>query len=208
MMTIQNAYNIWSKNYDTVANKTRDLEAQAIQNMLYVPMPLDILELGCGTGKNTIWLKKLAKKLICFDFSEEMMQIAQERVGDSKVKFIQKDLNTLWSLEPKSIDLITCSLVLEHIENLDFIFAEARKVLTKNGRFYIGEYHPFKQYLGKKARFETAEGLYELECYTHHISDFRNAAHVNGFDIYDIREWFDADDTTIPRILTMVFVLR
>ena len=33
-MTIQSAYNAWSETYDTVLNKTRDLEAAAIRQLL------------------------------------------------------------------------------------------------------------------------------------------------------------------------------
>jgi ubiquinone/menaquinone biosynthesis C-methylase UbiE len=208
-MNIETAYNQWSESYDTVGNKTRDLEAKAIREMLNNEQEIDILELGCGTGKNTIWLQKQAKSLLCFDFSEDMMAIAKQNCQGSKVTFQQKDLNTAWELSPNSVDLITCSLVLEHIENLDHIFAEAAKILRKGCHFYIGEYHPFKQYQGKKARFETENGLYELECYTHNVSEFINAAKAHHFEIKDLQEYFDDEDKTlIPRILAMVFVLK
>jgi 2-polyprenyl-3-methyl-5-hydroxy-6-metoxy-1,4-benzoquinol methylase len=57
----------------------------------------------------------------------------------------------------KKIDLATFSLVLEHIENLDNIFTKLSKVLNSNSTVFIGELHPFKQYGGTKARFETNE---------------------------------------------------
>jgi ubiquinone/menaquinone biosynthesis C-methylase UbiE len=208
-MNIETAYNQWSKSYDIVANKTRDLEAKAIREMLKNEQNVDILELGCGTGKNTEWLQNVAKSMLCFDFSEEMMDIARRNIQNQKIQFLQKDLNTPWSITNSSFELITCSLVLEHIGNLDHIFAEAAKVLRKGGRFYIGEYHPFKQYQGKKARFETENGLYELECYTHNVSEFIHAAQANHFELADLQEWFDDDDKTlIPRILAMVFVSK
>jgi len=70
---------------------------------------------------------------------------------------------------------------------------------------YIGELHPFKQYTGTKARFDTEEGPQTVPCFNHNISDFTGAATRNGFAIADVNEHFDDDDrTSVPRILTLV----
>ena len=55
-MNNQQAYNVWAENYDTVENKTRDLEAKALHESILPTKLLDILEIGCGTGKNTEYL--------------------------------------------------------------------------------------------------------------------------------------------------------
>jgi hypothetical protein len=44
-----------------------------------------------------------------------------------------------------------------------------------------------------------------LECYNHHISEFINAAEVNGFKMQALQEFFDSDNTLVPRILSIVF---
>ena len=150
-----------------------------------------------------------ANKLIGADFSEEMLAKAKQKFIAENVEFRRLDLRENWNLPENSFDLITCSLVLEHIENLDFVFEQARKVLRNAGRFYIGELHPFKQYAGSKARFDTATGVFELECFVHHISDFFAAAKKNDFNLIELNEWFDDDDKTqIPRLLGMFFKLR
>ncbi len=204
-MNNQAGYNNWSSTYNGVENKTRDLEAKAIRSLLQFEQPLDILELGCGTGKNTEWLAQNAKALTAFDFSTDMMAIAKEKITDKHVHFIQQDLNNNWELPAESIDLITCSLVLEHIENLHAIFEKAFTVLKPGGSFYIGELHPIKQYLGSKARFETEKGLVVLDCFTHHLTDYLNAATKNNMHLSKIEEWFDDDKKEIPRILSMIF---
>ncbi len=203
-MDNQRAYNSWSATYDTVENKTRDLEAKALRESINGD-GLDILEIGCGTGKNTEFLQTKAKRLIGADFSAEMLAQAKAKITAENVEFRQLDLRESWDFGDGSFDLITCSLALEHIENIDFVFAEARRVLREDGRFYFGELHPFKQYSGTKARFETGSGVFELECFVHHVSDFFNAASKNNFEIVELKEWFDDDDkTAIPRVLTMI----
>ena len=204
-MNNQQAYNVWAENYDTVKNKTRDLEAKALHESVSPAKLLDILEIGCGTGKNTEYLLTKAKKLVGADFSAEMLAQAKEKVKAENVEFRQFDLREDWNFNENQFDFITCSLALEHIENIDFVFGQARKVLRANGLFYIGELHPFKQYQGSKARFEIGSGVFELECFVHHISEFFEVAVKNNFQIVELKEWFDNDDKTqIPRLLTMI----
>jgi ubiquinone/menaquinone biosynthesis C-methylase UbiE len=205
-MNVQQAYNSWSETYDTVENKTRDIEAKALRQSVNQDEPLDILEIGCGTGKNTEFLQTKAKKLIGADFSAEMLAKAKEKITAENVEFRRFDLRENWDFAENSFDLITCSLALEHIENIDFVFGQANKVLRPGGQFYIGELHPFKQYNGTKARFETGSGVFELECFVHHVSEFFEVAKQNNFECVELKEWFDDNDKTqIPRLLTMIF---
>ncbi len=204
-MNNKQAYNAWSQTYDTVENKTRDLEAKALRAIIEGEN-LSILEIGCGTGKNTEFLQTKAKKLIGADFSAEMLEKAKAKITAENVEFRQFDLREDWNFAKDSFDLITCSLALEHIENIDFVFGQAFKVLRNGGKFYIGELHPFKQYLGTKARFETGSGVFELECFEHHVSEFFAAGMKNNFAVVELKEWFDDDDKTqVPRLLTMIF---
>ena len=133
-MDVRQAYNKWSKSYDTVENKTRDLEARAIRESISGEN-LEILEIGCGTGKNTEFLQAKAKHLIGADFSEEMLALAKQKIAAANVEFRRLDLRESWDFSENSFDLITCSLALEHIENIDFVFSEASRVLRSGGRF-------------------------------------------------------------------------
>ena len=205
-MDNQQAYNAWSETYDAVNNKTRDLEAVALRQCLSNTHFESVLELGCGTGKNTEYLQTIATHLIGTDFSEDMLKKAKEKIRASHVQFQQIDIRETWHFKKAQFDLITCSLILEHIENIDFVFQQAHKVLNKGGKFYIGELHPFKQYQGTKARFDTAKGVFVLECFIHNMSEWLNVAKKNKFDCLELKEWFDEDDkTVIPRIVSFIF---
>ncbi|MEP6903598.1 MAG: class I SAM-dependent methyltransferase [Actinomycetota bacterium] len=205
-MNVQQAYNVWAENYDITQNKTRDIEEKALRASVEINEPLNILEIGCGTGKNTEYLRTRAKYLVGADFSAEMLNRAKTKITAENVAFCQFDLRETWEFAENSFDLITCSLALEHIEKIDFVFGQAHRVLRENGRFYIGELHPFKQYQGSKARFATDSGVFELECFVHHVSEFFEAAKDNNFECMKLQEWFDDDDKTqIPRLLTMIF---
>ncbi len=206
-MNVQEAYNQWAKQYDTNENQTRDLEGVAIRKFLAKVDWVNCLEIGCGTGKNTEWLALKSNHILAIDLSEEMLEIAKTKIQTKKVEFIQADINKEWTwCRDNQFDLVTFSLVLEHIENLDNIFSKLKAVVKNGGFVYVGELHPFKQYKGTKARFEAENGLQIVTCFNHNISDFTNSAKNFGFEIIDFDEFFDNDDRTKePRILTLFF---
>lgn len=205
-MDIEKAYNIWSSNYDTNKNKTRDLDKKVTEETLSKYTFKSVLELGCGTGKNTKWLLSAGAEVIGLDFSQEMLTIAKESITDKRAQFKKADLNDDWEVADQYADLVTSSLTLEHIEDLNAIFRQANKKLKENGIFFISELHPFKQYTGSKARFETDAGMVELKVFTHHISDYIKSAESNGFELLELNEWFDeTTQNEIPRLISFVF---
>jgi ubiquinone/menaquinone biosynthesis C-methylase UbiE len=205
-MSVQRSYDAWASMYDSNINPTRDLESSALQQTLKDRRFNHCLEIGCGTGKNTAWLEARADSVTAVDNSTQMLDRAREKISSDKVTFIQADILAPWNFADKTYDLVSFSLVLEHIEDLDSIFEKVSKVMTPGGMIYIGELHPFKQYAGTKARFETEAGTDILTSYTHHISDFTTAAAKHGFLLQSIGEYFDTDDRKgIPKILTLLF---
>ena len=127
-MNIKEAYKEWSEQYDTNENKTRDLEAVALRSVLSSIDFHKVLEFGCGTGKNTVWFEQRAQKVIAADFSEEMMAKASKKVNTSNVEFVIADINKPWNFSTDEIDLISFSLILEHVESIDEIFNKTSKV--------------------------------------------------------------------------------
>jgi ubiquinone/menaquinone biosynthesis C-methylase UbiE len=203
-MNTRDAYDRWAKTYDTVANKTRDLEGKAIRTVLENFHCSHILEIGCGTGKNTSWLARHCTKLTAVDFSAEMLSQAREKIPEPKVVFQQADITRPWTT-PAS-DLITCSLVLEHIKDLDFIFQQAAANLKAGGIFYICELHPYKQLQGSRARFQEEGQTLHLEYFVHHISEYMSAAFKNHFTCRSLTEWFDNDERgEVPRLVSYLF---
>ena len=205
-MKVQKAYNLWAKQYDYVENPTRDLDKKSTIETLSKYDFENVIELGCGTGKNTMFLLEKAKKIIGLDFSQKMLNQAKAKLKDGRVLLQQADITQNWEIKNNFADLITSSLTLEHIEDLDHIFHQAFLKLKKDGIFFISEYHPFKQYLGKKARFETEEGLVEIDAFVHNTSEYLDSAKANGFELLEIKEWFDEEpNNELPRLISFVF---
>ncbi|EMR03236.1 Methyltransferase domain protein [Cesiribacter andamanensis AMV16] len=136
-----------------------------------------------------------------------MLQKAKEKISAPNVHFFQADISEEWGFARQGgYDLVSVSLVLEHLPALEPVFQKAAAALQPGGRLYVGELHPFKQYSGSKARFDAAEGTQVLSCFTHHVSDFTEAARQAGLELLVLREYFDQEDRAgLPRILALLF---
>jgi malonyl-CoA O-methyltransferase len=205
-MKIQDAYTRWSTTYDSDRNLTRDLDQLATEHALKGRSYQNVLELGCGTGKNTALLSRVSRNILAVDFSPGMLKQAKAKIDAGNVLFVVADLTKPWPCKTESVGLIVCNLVLEHIEDLTPIFAEASQALTEGGLFFISELHPFRQYQGTQARFQNDQGTVFIGAFVHHLSDFLEAAEQNGFLFRTMKEWWhEEDQNKTPRLVSFTF---
>jgi malonyl-CoA O-methyltransferase len=205
-MNIQESYDQWAATYDSDRNLTRDLDASVTRAALGGLAVQSILELGCGTGKNTAFLAGIGRSVRALDFSEGMIAQARGKLPLENVSFAVADLTTRWPVETGSVDLVVCNLVLEHIRDLNFIFSETARVLAAGGRFFLSELHPFRQYQGGLARFQFGQTTREIPAHVHHVSEFLSAADGHGLRLLNLKEfWHAEDENKPPRVLSLMF---
>src|SRR5882762_7091144 len=131
---IATAYNDWAETYDSVPNRTRDLAAEALRQTDINLAGRKVIEVGCGTGRNTVWLAERAAEILGIDFSDAMLARAKARVNNTRVRFIQHDVRTPWPLAGASADVVIAMLILEHVEHLETVFREVSRVLSSGGQ--------------------------------------------------------------------------
>ncbi len=206
------AYDEWAETYDTDFNRTRDLAGEVLRQVDLDFAGRRVIEIGCGTGRNTEWLARPAAGLtniVALDFSDEMLARARERVRDRRVRFIQHDVRARWPLADAAADVVIAMLILEHVEHLETIFAEAARTLSAGGELFICELHPTRQLMGKQAQFtSTTTGEQRLvTAFLHETADYLKAGRSSGFEVANKSEWRDADSPadTPPRLLSLHF---
>lgn len=205
-MQVQQAYAGWAASYDDDRNLTRDLDQQITEAVLGHHRVGSILEFGCGTGKNTALLAQIGRQVHALDFSEEMLAKAKQKVSANHVTFGLADITQPWPAASESIDLVVCNLVLEHVEDLSFVFAEAGRVLAAGGQFFVSELHPFRQYQGVVAHFVRDDRRTEIPAYIHHLTDFLNAGAENNLSLVLVKEsWHEHDEHKPPRLVSLLF---
>jgi ubiquinone/menaquinone biosynthesis C-methylase UbiE len=205
-VNIREAYNIWSKTYESSTNRTRDLDQQLMQESLKDKNFNSVLEIGCGTGKNTALLSMISRQVLAIDFSEEMLRIASSKADNENVEFKLADVMQKWPVADNSIDLVCSNLVLEHLESLSFAFSEASRVLKGEGCYFVSELHPFRQYQGTQAHFELDGTTTNVQAFLHNISDYLESAAESKLSLLELKEWWHPEDCKqIPRILSLMF---
>ena len=204
MKKIIDNYNAWAYQYDNNINLTRDLDKTVTKESLSNIDFFKVLELGCGSGKNTEWLITKADKLVGLDFSKNMLDLARKKITSKKVTFINADLNEKWPVNNNSFDLITINLTLEHIEILDHIFNSMFMKLTKGGKCFVCELHPKKQLAGSKARFEENGAEIILDVFQHSELDYVQSAEKAGLNLLTKKYWYD-NENDLPRLISFLF---
>ena len=204
MNRIINDYDNWVTHYDNNINPTRDLDKLVTKKSLYNLNFSNVLELGCGSGKNTEWLITKADKLVGLDFSDGMLDLARYKISSQNVTFIKTNLNEKWPVDNNAFDLATINLTLEHIENLDHIFNSVIMKLTKDGKCFVCELHPKKQLAGSKARFKEKGTEIVLDVFQHLELDYIQSAEKAGFTLREKKDWYD-DETDLPRLISLLF---
>jgi malonyl-CoA O-methyltransferase len=207
---VARAYDRWAASYDADRNRTRDLDAAVVRGAPLGVAGADVLELGCGTGKNTVWLADSARSLLALDFSPGMLERARERVGAARhVRFAEHDITHAWPAPDESIDVVVGNLVLEHVADLAPVYREAARVLRPGGRLWLCELHPERQRRGGQAHFtDAASGeSVRVAAYVHSIAEYVNGGIAAGLELRALGEWVEAgaEAGAPPRLVSVLF---
>lgn len=96
-MSVKEAYDVWSESYDADRNLTRDLDRQVMKQMLPWFKDRRIIEIGCGTGKNTVLLAQTAQSIQVLD-SEKMLAKAKQKISRD-LTITLADISSPWSCQ-------------------------------------------------------------------------------------------------------------
>lgn len=205
---VAGSYDRWSASYDADRNATRDLDAAVLRRAGLPVADRDVVELGCGTGKNTVWLAAHARSVAALDFSEGMLARARGRIADSPVRFLRHDITDRWPLADESADLVVGNLVLEHVAALADVYAESARVLRPGGTLFLCELHPERQRLGGQAHFMDAAGeTTHIPAFRHTVAEYVNDGIAAGLHLTHLGEWLEPTATSgaPPRLLSVRF---
>jgi demethylmenaquinone methyltransferase/2-methoxy-6-polyprenyl-1,4-benzoquinol methylase len=97
----------------------------------------DVLELACGPGTWTEQLAGYAANLTAVDVAPEMLAIAAAKVGDDRVRFLQRDVFT-WEPD-RRYDVVFFGFWLSHVpsERFDSFWRLVANCLKPGGRVFF-----------------------------------------------------------------------
>jgi SAM-dependent methyltransferase len=189
--TVRAGYDRWAAVYDHDGNPLQGLEEPVVRSAVGDVRGRAVLDLGCGTGRHSLWLAAAGATVTAVDFSEGMLAEARNKPGAEAVHWIAHDLHRPLPFADGTFDLVVSGLVLEHLQELDGFFAEARRVLKAGGRAVVSAMHPAMFLRGTQARFTDPESgaVVRPGSVPHPIGAFVMAAVRAGFRLNAVDEF-------------------
>lgn len=132
----------------------------------------EVLELNCGTGEDALWFVKNGFKITATDISNEMVQVAKQKLGNNHAAVLQADIAEIGEkLYNKKFDLIFSDfgglncLNANALKEMDSVFSRLLKpggrlifvVMSRNCKWEQW-YFKRKNEPGKAFRRRSAEG--------------------------------------------------
>ena len=138
-----------AKDTDTHAGKCQEIRDLALR----FPRPIDMLDLGCGTGRYFHCVQNV-KSLVGVDPSEHMLQHARQPVlgGNRNVHLIRSSVHEV-AFAPQAFDLVICVGVLTLWCPLDgFVLERIAEMVRRDGSFFctLIEYAPVQQTIKRR----------------------------------------------------------
>jgi len=177
------AYDLWAWSYPAQAhNPLMALEEAALRAFLPSLRGLDVLDVGCGSGR---WLKLAqaggARRALGIDNSAAMLRQAGPGVA----------LATM-SAQPfpsASFDLLLCGLAIGHLPDHQAALAEMARLLRPGGLLLLSDFHPVQHWRGAQRTFRAADGrAYAVEHYPRTTADFWQAGEALGLRLRHLAE--------------------
>ena len=119
------------------------------------PAGLNILELGCGNGKNLPALLATAAAVTAVDFSHKALQLCREHFTDEKLSLLQADVCEL-PLADGQFTAVSAIHILEHLLAAERLKAakEINRLLSPDGLLFVRVFATADMRYGKGSEVE------------------------------------------------------
>lgn len=210
----QDAYDQWASVYDSDGNMLQSIDDDELKTLLPSLLnqvtntsgpSISILDLGCGTGRNTArllshpWPTDMEVSITGLDFSANMLGLARTKLSalpsNPKTTLRLEQCNPFpptGTFNPSTINLppqnaLISTLVLEHIP-LPTYFSTLAAILAPAGTALVTNMHA-EMGSRSQAGFVNAQGVkVRGESYVYTLQDTVQAARDAGLEVVQVKE--------------------
>lgn len=206
------------KQYDNIIKKFIDDRTFGFSFNKHIEMPAmfklvnniknkKLLDLGCGFGAHAKHYSKKGARVTGIDSSKKEIEYAKQQ-NIRNTHFFVYDINKKLPFKDKEFDIITCSLVLDYIKNLNKIFQETYRTLKKQGFMIFSIPTPifcqeepiagmlkkknsrqiFGNYFKRRKIVHKWWGEFEITLYHKPLEDYFSAFLKAGFTLIEFKE--------------------
>jgi len=170
----QTGYDRWSAIYDDEENPLILLEEPRVRALVGDVRGQRVADVGCGTGRHSVWLADAGAVVTGYDFSEPMLARAKAKRRAERVQLVSHDVTQPIPAGDEAFDQVVSCLVLDHIPELVAYFDELARICRRGGAITLSTVHPAMMLKGVRARFtdpQTQQRIMPASC-AHQISDY------------------------------------
>ncbi|KAF8209442.1 S-adenosyl-L-methionine-dependent methyltransferase [Mycena galopus ATCC 62051] len=192
VIPVLEAYNRWAKTYDCDGNVLQLLDTELVDELLPALFSYPhkiVVDLGCGTGRNTEKLLRYQNihQIFGLDGTPAMLDEAKSRLQDTRLHLHQYNILTdsppCASFLPSSVDAVISTLVIEHLPSLPAFFALVHKILRTGGWVLVTNMHEDMGTI-TGAGFVDENGVrVMMDKFVHTVEDVTAAALECGFEL-------------------------
>jgi ubiquinone/menaquinone biosynthesis C-methylase UbiE len=163
----------WEKEWDKIYKEYGEVQSEVLPSVIMAVEIfkkyncINIMDLGCGTGRHTIFLAQNNFNVIASDISETGIETTRSKadaIGLKNVKYIQHDMRNI-PLEDSLLDGILCVWTTGHGKLIDVEknAEEIYRVLKPNGVVVIDYVSTEDEHYGKGEEIEKNTYLNNME---------------------------------------------
>lgn len=139
------AYELIAEGFNEAAPSKAEnayIEQPAMRKAVGDVKGLKILDAGCGPGILAEYLTHEGAKVVGFDISPKMVELAKKRVPNNAMFFVADMANPLPIDRNGEFDLVVASLSIDYIKDWSVLLSEFNRLLKVNGKFIFTVQHP------------------------------------------------------------------
>ena len=126
--------------YDDLAKEYESEKLRVFSMLALVPKGLNVLDLGCGTGRFLPFLASAKANIVAVDLSDAMLKRAKERMASyDAIKFYACDAGEV-PIEDGWADACFINMVLHHVPNPAEFFTLVCKYLKNGAKIIVTDF--------------------------------------------------------------------
>ena len=207
-MTPDQGYRIWAPSYSKCSNYIVYVERRHTEQRLpNLDISGDVLDVGCGTGLNIRLLSGKSARLYAIDPVYEMIKRAIQETDDIPVSFAIARGEEI-PFPEESFDVIICTLVVDHIQDIERLIAALSRVSRPKAKLFITDVNASFEFAGRRcAEFYDCEGKQrQIQVWQHMIPEVHKTLLKYGFTAPEISKVsvLESDTEYWPQLRSMV----
>jgi 2-polyprenyl-3-methyl-5-hydroxy-6-metoxy-1,4-benzoquinol methylase len=183
-------YALWAASYDHEPdNPVIAGEEEIIWTLIGDVRGLDVLDVGCGTGRHALPLAAQGARVLGVDPTPEMLVQARQKAKERGLETEFKQ-GTVEALDPDLglFDLALCCLVLSHVQHLEGALARLAVHVRPGGRLVVSDFHPFNILVGWRTSCTHRAQKYVVPNHLHLPADYDGAIAAAGLEVTGLYE--------------------